>query len=80
MIITVTPRLPNPWARTGTSGERVTNLMQHVHARTGELRFAFHLDNPFEVSAFTRFFARDASARGIDESLWRVDGPPDGEP
>ena len=67
-------RLPTPWARTGTSGERVTNLMQHVHARSGELRFAFHLDNPFEVSAFTRFFLRDAAARGIDESLWQVDG------
>ncbi len=67
-------RLPNPWARTGTLGERVTNLMQHVHARSDELRFAFRLDNPFEVSAFTRFFARDAAARGIDESLWRIAG------
>ena len=73
-------RLPNPWARTGTLGERVTNLMQHAHARSGELRFAFRLDNPFEVSAFTRFFARDAEARGIDESLWRAAGSPDAEP
>ena len=73
-------RLPNPSARTGTLGERVTNLMQHVHARSGELRFAFHLDNPFEVSAFARFFARDAAARGIDESLWRVAGSLDVEP
>ena len=67
-------RLPNPWARTGTLGERVTNLMQHVHARSDELRFAFRLDNPFEVTAFTRFFARDAAVRGIDESLWRIAG------
>ena len=65
-------RLPHPACRTGASGEIVTNLMHHRHSRDPALRFAFHLDNPFEVTAYARFFARMAAAAGIDDSLWRA--------
>lgn len=65
-------RLPHPACRTGASGEIVTNLMHHRHARDPALRFAFHLDNPFEVTAYARFFARAAAAEGVDDSLWRA--------
>ena len=65
-------RLPHPACRTGASGEIVTNLMHHRHSRDPALRFAFHLDNPFEVTAYARFFARTAVAAGVDESLWRA--------
>ncbi len=65
-------RLPHPACRTGASGEIVTNLMHHRHSRDPALRFAFHLDNPFEVTAYARFFARAAAAEGVDDSLWRA--------
>lgn len=65
-------RLPHPACRTGASGEIVTNLMHHRHSRDAALRFAFHLDNPFEVTAYARFFARAAAAEGVDDGLWRA--------
>ena len=65
-------RLPSPKASLGALGETVTNLMQQHHAATPELRFAFDLEKPFEVSAYARFFARHAAAEGIDPSLWQV--------
>ena len=65
-------RLPSPMASLGALGETVTNLMQQHHAASRELRFAFDLENPFEVSAYARFFARQAAADGIDPSLWRA--------
>ena len=65
-------RLPSPRASAGAFGETVTNLMQQHHAENSELRFAFDLDNPFEVSAYARFFARQAAAEGVDERLWRA--------
>ncbi len=65
-------RLPHPAARTGAGGEIVTNLMHHHHSRDPGLRFAFSLLNPFEVTAYARFFARMAATAGMDDSLWRA--------
>ncbi len=65
-------RLPHPACRIGARGEIVTNLMHHHHGRHAALRFAYDLTNPFEVTAYARFFAREAETTGIDPSLWRV--------
>ncbi len=65
-------RLPHPAARTGAGGEIVTNLMHHHHSRDPALRFAYSLLNPFEVTAYARFFARMAAAAGMHDSLWRA--------
>jgi hypothetical protein len=65
-------RLPHPACRIGAGGEIVTNLMHHHHSRNAALRFAFDLTNPFEVTAYTRFFARTAETNRVDPSLWRA--------
>ena len=65
-------RLPHPGCRIGAGGEIVTNLMHHHHGRHPALRFAYDLANPFEVTAYARFFAREAEAAGIDPRLWRA--------
>ncbi len=63
-------RLPHPACRVGTGGEIVTNLMHHHHGRHAQLAFAFDLANPFEVTAYARFFAREAERLGVDPCLW----------
>ena len=65
-------RLPHPGCRIGAGGEIVTNLMHHHHGRHPALRFAYDLGNPFEVTTYARFFARDADIAGIDPALWRA--------
>ena len=65
-------RLPHPGCRIGAGGEIVTNLMHHHHDRHSALRFAFDLTNPFEVTAYARFFARAAESDSIDPGLWRA--------
>ncbi len=65
-------RLPHPTASTGSNGEIVTNLMQYHHATEPALRLAFHLDNPVEVTAYTRRFAEMAATAGVEDSLWRA--------
>ena len=64
-------RLPHPGCRTGAGGEIVTNLMHHHHGRTPSLRFAFDLENPFEVTGYARVFAGEARRLAIDDALWR---------
>ena len=64
--------LPHPGCRIGVGGEIVTNLMHHHHGRHAALRFGFDLGNPFEVTAYARFFAREAGGADIAPCLWRA--------
>ena len=65
-------RLPSPNAAYGKSGETVTNLMEYVLDRSGDMRFRFDLRNRVHVSAFAQWFAEHAPTIGIAESLWHV--------